>query len=677
MRRVALTFLLFAACSAPPLAPTPPAAPAPAPSAPIAPQPRKGTDTTLAYDIVFGDRVAGSITVVRHADGSYDEDFGFEERGHGPKTHARLELGADGLPDRFELTGRNYRGREVRELATCDASRCRWEGKDERGEGPRGFYVPSNKSIVANSALLALALKPEGARLLPGGALHARKVAETTLARGAESVHVNAYELTGFGFEPTFEWYDDHGDSFAQVDDYGAGIRSGWAGSIPRLLELQRPFAQARRERIAKEVSRTAPRLTIVHARLFDPATKKTIDDATIVLEGGKVKAAGAKLAAPAGGEVIDARGKTAIPGLWDMHAHTRDEDGLMDVANGITTVRDLGSEMDAAVARRSRWDAGSELGPRLLLAGFVDGHGPKEAPFKVFADSEEDAKRVVEAYAAKGYVQMKVYGSMKPELVPVVARLARAKGMRVSGHIPAPMTAADVIGAGFEEIQHVEHVMLDLLATSAGDPRSAVRMAEKAADADLDGKKARALLDLLAKKHIVIDPTLNVVEGELVTRPDRPNPTVAPILARLPAQVRRDAVGGGLPVADGMDAKYEESLERCKQLVKRMWEREIPIVAGTDAWTGFALHRELELYAEAGIPNADVLAIATLGAAEVMKLDGKSGSIAPGKDADVILVDGDPLARMSDIRNVVTVIKGTTVIDAVAAQRALSIAPR
>jgi imidazolonepropionase-like amidohydrolase len=110
---------------------------------------------------------------------------------------------------------------------------------------------------------------------------------------------------------------------------------------------------------------------------------------------------------------------------------------------------------------------------------------------------------------------------------------------------------------------------------------------------------------------------------------------------------------------------------------VKRLWDRKIPIVAGTDGFQGLALHHELELYVEAGIPNADVLSIATLGAARVMKHDATSGSVAKGKDADLVIIDGDPLTTISDVRNVVTVVKSGLVVDAVAAQSALSIAPR
>jgi imidazolonepropionase-like amidohydrolase len=235
-------------------------------------------------------------------------------------------------------------------------------------------------------------------------------------------------------------------------------------------------------------------------------------------------------------------------------------------------------------------------------------------------------------------------------------------------------------VKAGYDEIQHVNFLMLDVLATREDDTRTPfrfTRVAERAAGLDLDDPRVKTLLDLLAKKHTVIDPTLTVFESWFTQGPSNPDPTLAPLLSRLPPQVRRGAFTGGLPVPEGMGPTFKASFERCRQLVKRAYDRKIPIVAGTDGLPGFTLHRELENYAEAGIPNAEVLALATLGAAKIMRVDKTTGSIAPGKDADLVIVDGDPLANMRDVRNVVTVVKNGTVVDAAAALRALSITPR
>lgn len=138
-----------------------------------------------------------------------------------------------------------------------------------------------------------------------------------------------------------------------------------------------------------------------------------------------------------------------------------------------------------------------------------------------------------------------------------------------------------------------------------------------------------------------------------------------AAVADRLPPQIRRGYLTGGLPVPEGKDQTYRDSFANMLRLVRALYDAGVPIVAGTDAMAGFALHRELELYVQAGIPAPEVLRIATLGAASVMHRDDRLGSIAPGKLADLVIVDGDPTVRISDIRNVVTVVKDGNVLDA------------
>jgi imidazolonepropionase-like amidohydrolase len=666
--RAALT-LAVAACTTPPPKPTAPPPPAPAAVAP---------DVTLRFDIMQADRVAGHAVLVRHPDGALDEDYEFNDRGRGPKTHARVALGADGRPDRVDIAGKDYFKRDVHEVLACTQTNCKWDSDDEHGEAARAFFRPLNLTLALDAPMLKLAMQPSGVALLGGGTEHARKVGETTLVGHLDVIHVEAWELSGLAFTPAIEWFDDTGAVFALLDDWGGAIRDGWGDSRERLVATQRELLQTRLEQLAKASAHRAGKLAIVHARLFDPATKKVTDDATIIVEAGVIKTVRAKLAPPKDALVIDAAGKFVMPGLWDMHGHVSDADGILEIANGVTTVRDLGNDMTGILKRKAHWDAGTELGPHLLLAGLVDGRGPFQAPTGIFVDTEDEAKQAIATLVDKGYVQLKIYSSTKPELVPLLVKEAHAKGLRVSGHVPAHMIAEDAINAGFDELQHVNFLMLDVLATREEDTRGPMRfmrVAEKAADVDLDGPKAKALVDLLVAKHVVVDPTLAIFEEMFTVRPDHPAPALAPVLARLPSQVRRAATTGALPVPDGMDGRYKASFARCVQLVKRLWDRKVTIVAGTDSIPGFTLHRELEIYAEAGIPNAEVLAIATLGAAKVMRADKTTGSIAPGKAGDIAIIDGDPLARMTDIRKVATVIKGDLVVDALEAQQALSIA--
>jgi imidazolonepropionase-like amidohydrolase len=160
-----------------------------------------------------------------------------------------------------------------------------------------------------------------------------------------------------------------------------------------------------------------------------------------------------------------------------------------------------------------------------------------------------------------------------------------------------------------------------------------------------------------------VIDPTLSVFENFFTDRPGTIAKALAPVGDRLPATVRRGYLGGGLPVPEGKDERYRESFAAMLKMVAALHRAGVRIVAGTDATAGFSLHRELELYVRAGISAPEVLRIATLGAATVMKHDDQLGSITPGKLADLIVVDGDPTARISDIRRVELVVKNGTVI--------------
>jgi imidazolonepropionase-like amidohydrolase len=637
---------------------------------------------TLRYDVVLSDRIAGHATIVRRPDGSWDETNAYNDRGRGPDLRVHAELASDGIPTKIEVSGKDYLKRDVHELATCDSQGCKWDSDDEHGRGPRGYYIAINGAMGLNALLLKAArVSGKGVPMVPGGVYGARQLAEATLTHGKESRHVTAWEMSGFGFQPGVDWYSDDGELFATVHAWGGTIVAGFSDVLGKLRDLQKPLERAHNERVAREVMhRPEKGLAIVHARLFDPATLHVSDDVTIVVEGEKIKAVGAHLAPPAGAEVLDARGKTVLPGLWDMHSHLGAESGLLDLANGVTTARDLGNELQSSLERRTRWDANLEVGPHIILAGFIDGRGPYQGPTGLFVDTPEEARAAVERYAQNGYVQIKIYSSVKPELVPIIVREAHARGLRVSGHIPAHMNAEDAVQAGYNEIQHINFLMLDVLATRDEDTRTPLRfrrVAEKAADVNLDSPEMKQLIDLLVARHVTIDPTLSAFEDMFTARPNRASEVLGPVLARLPTLVRREAFGGGLPVPEGQDARFKESFRRCLQLVKRLYDRKLTLVAGTDNTAGFSLHRELELYAEAGIPNAEVLALATLGAAKVMGLAKERGSIAPGKDADVLIVDGDPLARMRDIRNVAGVVKGGVVVDVPRLLGELSIAPR
>ena len=363
----------------------------------------------------------------------------------------------------------------------------------------------------------------------------------------------------------------------------------------------------------------------------------------------------------PSQAERIDGGGKALLPGLWDMHVHVGPTDGLLHMAAGVTSVRDLANDNDGLMLIKKSIEEGTAIGPRITMRGFMDGRGPYTGPTKVFVDTEAEARSAIENYAKLGYEGIKVYSSIKPELIPTIIKLAHDDGLRVSGHVPAFMTAQQFVEAGADEIQHVNLLFLNFFFDEVKDTRTPARfiaVAERAATLDLNSERVRSFVKLLKDRNVVVDPTLVAFETMFTDRPGRSRRATR----RSPIACRRRFGAASWPAAcrcrRARTRAISESARALLRMTKLLYDSGITIVAGTDALPGFTLHRELELYAQAGIPTPEVLRIATLGAARVARRDKELGSIAPGKLADMVLVDGDPAKRIGDLRRTALVIK-------------------
>jgi len=385
-----------------------------------------------------------------------------------------------------------------------------------------------------------------------------------------------------------------------------------------------------------------------------------------------------AELTAPADAQVIEARGRFLMPGLWDNHQHFGDNDGALDIANGVTSARDMANDTDAFLRRVARFDAGTELGPRVWKAGIIDGTGPFAGPTRMRISSAAEAIQDVGWYADHGYGQIKIYSSVPPPIVPVIAAEAHARGLRVSGHVPAFMSAQQFVADGADEIQHLNFIVLDFLFDQVKETRNMNRFTAVAAHArefTPDKPQVQAFIAYLARHHTVLDPTMNVFEARFCGNPAAVPPGLEQIAPRMPAQVRRTLLSGALVVPKGEDDAYREALPAMLRLLKALYDAGVTIIPGTDALAGYTLHHELELYVRAGIPPAEVLRLATLTSAQVIGANGERGVIAPGKLADLILVDGDPATQIADIDRVSLVMKGGRIFDPARIEQALGIA--
>jgi imidazolonepropionase-like amidohydrolase len=675
------TFVLLFAASAVVSAQAPPSpSPSPGPSAEPAavapaskPCPAGAADSRVFAFLLRGNR-AGYETSCGMPDGSREIVFAFNDRGRGPSLRTRARFDAKGTPSRVETEGTDYFHSEVRDRFSRTGSTAAWKNKAEEGSrqvsGP-AFYV-SFSGPPEETGWLAAALAKDPGRplaLLPAGEARGEVLGERRVAADGKTMSVRLHAVTGLDFQPTYVWLEDSGRFFASVSTWATVIPEGWEGVAPDLLRAQEERDTARRREAARR-ARKMPGGPVVFtgARLFDAGQAASRPGMTVVVSGNRIIAVGAdgSVAIPAGAEVVDARGKTLLPGLFDMHAHPSPDDGMLHLLAGVTSIRDMAAE-PGKTGELSAWNTGDAAGPRVVFAGIIDGPGPFQGPTRTLVADEAEARDAVRRIAAAKFAQVKIYSSVKPELVPVIASAAHAAGLRVSGHVPAFMTAEQAIRAGYDEIQHMNMLFLNFLAEGVRDTRGPERftaVAQQAALLDLDSAPVRRFLALLKERHIVIDPTLGVFESIFTDRPGHVAAGLAAVADRLPPQVRRGALGGGLPVPEGMDRRYRDSFQAMKRFLALLVEEGIPIVAGTDSMPGFALERELEIYVDAGLPPAKVLQIATLGAARVAGRAEELGSIEPGKLADLVVVEGDPTSRISDIRKVRLVVKDGAIYD-------------
>ncbi|HEV2851570.1 MAG TPA: amidohydrolase family protein [Thermoanaerobaculia bacterium] len=622
----------------------------------------------LRYTIFLGNlKPSGVVTYRVNPDGAGFLTLEVSDRGRGQKISNTFQLDKAGIPVKVHLTGQDYWKSPVDETFEIKGRKAVWSNSAEKGEArisqPTFYYTLLGGHQELGMLAMALLRAPRHRLfMLPEGETSIERIGATRLASKGRVLDLTLYAISGLGYEPFYVWMESPSVFFGRYDGFVTVVREGWEDAAPDLIKAQvDAVAQRARDLAAKLSHRPAGPLAVKGARLFDPETGEVLPGTTVVVSGNRIQAVGrdGEVSVPAGAEIIDAKGKMLLPGLWDMHQHLVETDGILDLAAGITSSRDLGNDTDQLLRMKGLWDSGKNLGPRVVLGGVIEGPGPYAAPTKVLVDTEEKARAAVDRYAELGYEQIKVYSSLDPKLVPPIVEEAHRHGLRLSGHIPFGMNAEQAVRAGFDEIQHITFLFLNFMPEV--DTRTPARFSavyEHGAELDLQSEPVRAFLRLLQEKGTVVDPTVSIYENRLMALPGQVSPSIAPVAERVPFAVRRTLLATGLPVPEDMRERYQAVYHNMMTLLRTLYGMGIPIVAGTDGPAGFTLHRELENYVAAGIPAPEVLKIATLGAARVTRHDKDLGTIAPGKLADFILVDGDPVTRIEDIRRAVLTVK-------------------
>jgi imidazolonepropionase-like amidohydrolase len=660
----------WAGCPGPPKTLPPPSGPdVPADGVDAAPA---AAAAEQHWVIVASGKTVGNYDRSTAPDGTTTAVYHVLENGRGPHVEATFKLGADGGLDMFEAKGHHEMGTPIAETMQRTGNHARWNGTEEHGEREldgAAFYVPS-ADLTMNGDLVRAAILAGGQiSIIPAGEVRVEKVEDVDVKAGGESRTLSCYRITGLSFAPDYQWMSSDGSWFGSVTSWRAIVPTGWEPAIEPLIAKRRDLERAWFRELATTHAHRPPEagLAYVHARVLDVEKGKWIDDQTVVVSDGLIAAVGPtkKTKVPPGAEVVDLAGKQLIPGIVDMHGHVDATDGVLNIAAGVTTVRDVGNDPDDLDALKKDWDSGTTIGPNLVRMGFIEGRNEKAAASKITAETPDEAKQAVAFYAERGYEGIKIYNSMKVELVPLLAAEAHARGMLVTGHIPVHMLANEAVKAGYDGIEHINMLFLNFLATHDTDTRDTTRftlVGEKGLTLDLESREVKDFIALLKSKGTVIDPTVATFEELWAGVPGEITPGVGDLVARLPVLRARSFLQGGLPIDAEMHATYLKSWERVLAMVKKLHDSGVTLVLGTDHIAGLMLDHEAELFARAGIKNADIMRMLTVGAAKAMRQDKTFGTIAKGKRADLVVLDGDPLRDIHAIQRVVSTMRAGVV---------------
>jgi hypothetical protein len=627
-------------------------------------------DTTLDYNVLHAGKKSGAQKTVIKDGGRMHVSYSYRDNGRGPDIEENIAVLPDGSFGSYRQTGKTTYGAVLDERFSISGKRASWQSPAERGSqvltGP-AVYLPTYGSPETN-AVLVRATQAAGGRLaaLPGGELRSEKLATTRVGAAGQEREVALYAILGAGLQPDYVWLETGTGMplFANVNVGGSHmVVAGYESVTAELERLQQQAETKYLEALAAKHTQALPQpILIKNVRVFDAKSKALGEASDVYVNDGRIAAiypANSPAKDPA--TVIDGAGRALLPGLFDMHTHEDAWNSALQIAGGVTSSRDMGNDNGYLAQLRADIAAGRAIGPHIEPAGYIEGDSPFASRGGFVVGSVAEAENAVDWYAERGYRQVKLYNSIKPEWAQPIAAYAHSRGLRVSGHVPAFSRSARVVREGYDELQHINQMVLNFVSDPDTDSRTIVRfnlVGERARNLDLDSQEVRDFIQLLVDHQTVVDATMATFEGSYTQKPGDLDPSMAPVAEHFPYAVQRGWRNNSTDVSGGKLETYRASYQRMIELFGRLHAAGVPLVAGTDSLAGFMLHRELELYVKAGVPAGEAVRIATENGARYAGVLADRGTIERGKRADLILVDGDPTQDISAIRKVSYVLK-------------------
>lgn len=599
----------------------------------------------------------GKETFVRTTTGnkiSYDVDFKFTDRGQAVPLKARMVTTTNHDPLSLYLKGSTSR------FSTIDDSVVINNGKanllvDKKSSSqkllPNSFPIGGYSPGTVQMALIKYwksHKQPGTINMLPTGTVSIRRDGWDTLG---PNLILERNIVSGLIWGNEIVWTEPDGNIICLITNDAEGdklemVNTTYESLLPEFIDRaavygMKLFSNSMKLNTASEKRPVA----IVGGNIVDVVGFTVLPNTIILIEADTIKAVDfvGKMQIPANARVINATGKTIIPGLWDMHSHFEQAEwGPAYLAAGVTTVRDCGNEFVYINAIKSAIDSKKGIGPNIIKAGIIDGPGPFGLGI-VRAATKEEGVKAVNMYKDNGFSQIKIYSSITPDVLKAICDEAHRLNLTVTGHIPMNMSTQAGIDSGMDMINHMQYV-------------ASMMKRNKDRSIDLNDSTSQAAFDFLRKHGTVVDPTMGVYEM-IFRNTSEDIHVMEPNFDNLPLPLQTLFGNTGMPdsVAKANASRYKSMFA----LVKALRDKGIPFFAGTDmGFPGYSVARELELYVQAGLSPFEAIQTATITPAIIMHMDHDYGSLRWGKKADLVILDADPTVNIRNIRKVNKVFK-------------------
>lgn len=650
---------------------TAPSASAPGPEAVVAPKTvSTAFSGTESFSILIGGTAVGKLEV-DHSSGTTLIDYEYRNNGRGPTLKEKLSVDEGGLPISWTIEGATVFGNKIDEQFVMAGEQASW--KDATGTGSTtpsedSIYVAQDSSPYAIwvYAKALLADDDHSMPVLPGGVLRLDEIEKISLNGETGELTATSYAMSGIDLNPTYFLLDENEAFVAVMSPRFAIVREGYESEDERLRELATEYSAKRFETIQQKVANNyAPLVRIKNVRIFDPANLSLTDPVSVIIGGNRIDAI-VPVDEPRGEDevVIDGAGGTLIAGMYEMHGHLGQNSALLNIAAGITSVRDMGNNNKVLTELIAKIESGRLAGPRIIRSGFIEGKSQFSSNNGKLVSTQEEALEAVRSYTGGEFHQIKIYNSMNPDWVPAMIAEAHANGLKVAGHVPAFSNADAMIAAGYDEMTHINQVMLGWVLEEGEDTRTLLRLTalRRLPALDLNDPKVTKTIDAMVANNVAIDPTLAIHEFLLRSRNGTTAPGVLDFIEHMPVGVQRTAKTAWSDISTPEDDEaYWQAFDKIIETVKNMHEKGILLVPGTDLGGSLNYHRELELYQLVGMTPPEILKWASYDMAKYLGRDDDTGSIEPGKYADFFLVPGDPTVDLKAIKTISMVVKDGT----------------